>query len=157
MRSSLNITEDITSWARKSPDAPALVTSESSLTYAELSRAVTWTASLFRKAGVAPGDIVGIRLDNKVQHIMTSLALAHLGAGQIAIHDSSPARLQQELVRRLNISAIVADRTQGQREPSSAIASPPPRLSANWATWPRLEPRWSTRSLIPLRLCAFER
>ena len=80
----MNITELVSVRAREIPDAPAVLTAESTLSYGELDRAVSWTATLFKKAGLAEGDIVAIQLSNQAQHFITSLALARLGAGQIA-------------------------------------------------------------------------
>ena len=105
----MNITESLSARAHEIPDAPAVLTAEATLSYAELDRAVSWTAGSFKKAGLAPGDIVGIHLSNQAQHLITSLALARLGVGQIAFDGSDPPRLQRELARRLKIVATVAD------------------------------------------------
>jgi len=103
------------------PDAPAVLTAEGTLSYAELDRAVSWTAGSFRKAGLGPGDMAGIYLSGQVQHLVTSLALARLGAGQVAFDGSDPPRLRQELARRLKIAATVAEK-------SAAVETGNPRV-----------------------------
>ena len=107
----MNITESLSARAHEIPDAPAVLTAEATLSYAELDRAVSWTAGSFKKAGLAPSDIVGIHLSNQAQHLITSLALARLGVGQIAFDGSDPPRLQRELARQLKIVATVADKS----------------------------------------------
>lgn len=120
-----NLIESISARARELPDAPAVLTAESSLSYAELDRAVTWTAGTLQEAGVERGDVVAIRLSNRTQHLMTSLALARLGAGQIAFLSAGPAPSEAILLGRLGITASVADEST---EAESRIPPPPDRL-----------------------------
>ncbi len=120
----MNVTSSLSAWAKKTPSDPALVTGESSLSFAELDQAVSATAASFKKAGLVPGDIVGIRLSNQVRHFVTSLALARLGAGQVAFDASDPAPLQRELAGRLKIVAIVADRAE-KNETGTPRIDPP--------------------------------
>ncbi|MDP6705636.1 MAG: AMP-binding protein [Alphaproteobacteria bacterium] len=93
------------------PEAPAVLTAKTSLSYVELDRAIAWTAGILKKAGVERGDIVAIRLRNRTQHLMTSLALARLGAAQIAFFADGSLPSEAGLVRRLGIAASVADKT----------------------------------------------
>ena len=46
----MNVVEPIVAHARSAPDAPAVVNTEGTLTYAELERAVSSTAQRFRAA-----------------------------------------------------------------------------------------------------------
>ena len=109
-------------------DAPAILTAAASLSYAELDRAVSWTASSFRKAGLGPGDIVGIHLSNQVQHLMTSLALARLGAGQFVFKDTDPPRLCHEITRSLKIVATVANESAKVETGTSRVDPPADNL-----------------------------
>ena len=121
----MNITEPLSVIARETPDAPAVLTAEGSLSFAELDRAVSWAAASFRKAGLAPGDIAGINLPSQTQHLITSLALARLGAGQLSFHDSDPPKLRQELVRRVGMAATVADGSI-ETGTQTGLVDPPP-------------------------------
>ncbi len=124
----MNITESLSARAHEIPDAPAVLTAEATLSYAELDRAVSWTAGSFKKAGLAPGDIVGIHLSNQAQHLLTSLALARLGVGQIAFDGTDPPRLQRELARRLKIVATVADKSTKFETRTPRVDPPADRL-----------------------------
>ena len=107
----MNITEPLSAKAREMPDCLAVLTAAASLSYGELDRAVSWTVKSFKEAGLAPGDFVGIYLSNQTQHLITSLALARLGAGQFAFDDRDPPGLLRALARRLKVVATVANRS----------------------------------------------
>ena len=121
----MNITESLSARARETPDAPAVLTADASLSFAELDRAVSWTAASFRKAGLVLGDIAGIDLSNQAQHLVTSLALVRLGVGQFAFHVGDPPQLRGELTRRLKIVATVSDKST-ETDTQTPVIDPPP-------------------------------
>jgi acyl-coenzyme A synthetase/AMP-(fatty) acid ligase len=125
----MNITDLLSTWALEAPEAPAVVTLVGGLSFAELDRAVTWSARSFKQAGLAPGDIVAIDLSHQTQHLIASLALARLGAGQFGFHDTDPAALRAELTQRLNIVATVTDKPTQNKAHSPAISPPPASLN----------------------------
>jgi acyl-coenzyme A synthetase/AMP-(fatty) acid ligase len=124
----MNVTEPIWAWSRKTPDAPAVLTEDGTLSYAELACAVSWTARTFQEAGMAAGDAVGIELTSQIQYLLSSLALARLGAGQIALPASDPRPVRDSIVRRLRIAAIIADKPDAAEAKFQTIAPPPERL-----------------------------
>lgn len=107
----MNITEIIRVWAHKTPDSDAVLTPEGALSYSELDRAVSFTAKSFANAGLTAGDIAAINLSNQTQHLVASLALARLGAGQFAFDLTDPLRLRGNFAKRLKIVATVAEST----------------------------------------------
>jgi acyl-coenzyme A synthetase/AMP-(fatty) acid ligase len=121
----LNITDFIRVWAHETPDAEAVLTPEGILSYAELHRAVSFTAKSFADAGLIAGDIVAIDLSNQTQHLIASLALARLGAGQFAFDVTDPPRLRQNIAERLKIVATIADSTR-KPAPTTPLVDPPP-------------------------------
>ena len=124
----MNITQSLSRIASEAPNTPAVFTAEDQLTYDELDRAVSWMARSYSKQGLNPGDIVGIRLENQVQHMMASLALARMGAGQFAFHPTDPPRIQQELVRRLEIVATISNHPNSADLETPIIGPPSDRL-----------------------------
>ena len=132
----MNITSLLSAKAREIPDAPAILTAEATLSYGELDRAVSWTAGAYRKAGLLPGDMVGILLANQARHLVTSLALARLGAGQITFDASDPPGLCLELAKRLNLTVTIADRSTKIHTESPRIDPP----DAGLADFKRLKP-----------------
>ena len=133
----MNITDAISAWAGKVPDSPALLTVEGRLTFAELDQAVSATAGGFQREGLAPGDIVGIHLRNQLQHFVTSLALARLGACQLTFYDSDSLEIAQTLTKRLKVVATVAN-------PSTKIKTGTPRVA------PPAESMRDFKSLAPV-------
>jgi acyl-coenzyme A synthetase/AMP-(fatty) acid ligase len=121
----LNIANSVTAWARATPEAPAILTPEGALSYAELDRAVAWSADSFRKAGLEPGTIVAVRLANKPQHMLAALALFRLGVGHIAFAEDVPVEVQHDLTRHLGIVAMVADSSDAGPTEGRIVAPPP--------------------------------
>lgn len=107
----MNITNLLSAKAREIPDAPAILTADATLSYGELDRAVSWTASAYRKAGLLPGDMVGIQMTDQARHLITSLALARLGAGQLSFDASEPPGPCRDLATRLKLTATIAERS----------------------------------------------
>ncbi|MDP6174527.1 MAG: AMP-binding protein, partial [Rhodospirillales bacterium] len=110
------------------PDAPAVLTAEVTLSHGQLDRAVSWTANSFKDAGLAPGDRVGVHSRTQVQHLITFLALARLGVGQIAFHPSDPPRYQRRLAERLGFRGMVSDGSGRMAEHYSLIQPPPAEI-----------------------------
>ncbi|MFF7994390.1 amino acid adenylation domain-containing protein [Kitasatospora xanthocidica] len=68
-----------TSWAHRTPDAPALIDGERTYSYAELDRLADRTAEALR-GKVGPGDLLGVCLGHSVALAAVTLAAAKLGA-----------------------------------------------------------------------------
>lgn len=121
----MNITESISTWARKTPDAPAVLTEDGTLSHAELNRAAAWTAQRFQKAGMAAGDTVSVNPTGSLQHLITTLALVRLGVGHIAFHVSDSPNLRRDIARRIGIAAIIGGESD-EIVPDVPLVSPPP-------------------------------
>jgi len=70
----------LTRRARRDPDVPALRTREREMTYGALDRAVNGAARGWSRRGVKAGQVVALRLGNRVETIVHELALARVGA-----------------------------------------------------------------------------
>ena len=124
-----NLTTAITDWSRKAPAAPAILTAAGTLSFAELDRAINWTADSFMRAGLASGNRVGLQLANQIQQLISSLALARLGAGQIAFNLSDGPQFRGDLIRRLSLAAIITDQASTNGSGAPAVGPPPDTLS----------------------------
>ena len=120
----MNITVEIRAWAQRAPNLPAVLTVDASLTFAELDQAVSATAGWFRREGLVPGDIVGIHLPNQLQHFVTTLALARLGACQVTLYNSDSHGIVQELTKRLGVVATVAHSSTEIKTGTPRVAPP---------------------------------
>lgn len=124
----MNVTDGLWAQAETTPDAPAILTKAGGLSFAELQRAVSWTAAGFAKAGLAPGDIVALQLPQQTQHLITALALARMGVGQLAFDTTDPPRLQEDQTRRLGIAATISTQPKDAAPNTSHLAPPPANI-----------------------------
>jgi acyl-CoA synthetase (AMP-forming)/AMP-acid ligase II len=93
--------------ARRAPELPALIFDGEPVSYAVLARQLRALAAQFSRAGLAPGDTVGITLADERANILTALALIRLGCRQVALPPRDPAPLREDLARRLGLAAVV--------------------------------------------------
>ncbi|GGJ29148.1 hypothetical protein GCM10011320_40530 [Neoroseomonas lacus] len=70
-------------------------------------RQVRTVAAQFTRAGLAPGDAVGIALADDRANIRTTLARIRLGCRPVALLPRDPAPLREDLARRLGLVAVV--------------------------------------------------
>lgn len=87
----------------------AVLAEHTSLDYAQLHTKVRLAAGLLDARGVGPSDVVGLSLADEVQHLIASLALMAVGAGQVTLpsHDRPP--LRAEIAARLRVGRVLAD------------------------------------------------
>ena len=95
--------------ARAAPDRPAFIRADGPVGYGPLTRQVRALAAQFLRAGLAPGDAVGITLADDWTHILCSLALIRLGCRQVGLPWRDPAPLREGQARRIGLVAIIAD------------------------------------------------
>ncbi|MCY0992037.1 amino acid adenylation domain-containing protein [Nannocystis sp. ILAH1] len=80
--------------ASRTPDAPAAVFEERSLTYRELNAAANRLARHLRDVGVGVGDMVGICIERSLDMVVGVLAILKAGAAYVPLDASyPPARL----------------------------------------------------------------
>lgn len=81
----------VAAWARRAPQAVAIVEDTNVTTYAELVEQVTDLAAELDGAGVRAGDLVGIRLPRGPRAIVAMLAVLRAGAGYVPVDPAYPA------------------------------------------------------------------
>ncbi|MEU6231629.1 amino acid adenylation domain-containing protein [Kitasatospora sp. NPDC047058] len=97
-----------TTWAHRTPDAPALIDGERSWSYAELDRLATDVAD--RIAGrVRPGDLVGLCLGHSVALVAATLAVARLGAVHLPLGPRPGERRLQAVAEQLRPACLIGD------------------------------------------------
>ncbi|MEU6020725.1 amino acid adenylation domain-containing protein [Micromonospora sp. NPDC047134] len=80
----------LTASAARWPDRPALTDGARTLSYAELDQAVTVAAAQLTRAGVAPGDRVGLSLGRGAEELIALAALQRLGACFVPADPAAP-------------------------------------------------------------------
>ncbi len=124
----MNIVELLYAKAREIPDAPAVLTAEGTLSFAELAQAIRWTAGSFSRAGLASGDRVALHASSSPRHLVSALALAHIGASHFAFQDHDPPERRREIAQRLGVVATVAGGFANDATGAPRIEPPPWRL-----------------------------
>ncbi|MFI8829335.1 amino acid adenylation domain-containing protein [Streptomyces sp. NPDC053431] len=77
-------------WAVETPDAVALVTTEESLTYAELRARSSQLAHYLLDQGAEPGSRIGVRLPRSINAVVSFLAVLKAGCAYVPLDPSYP-------------------------------------------------------------------
>ncbi|MFJ8043471.1 non-ribosomal peptide synthetase [Kitasatospora sp. NPDC096147] len=97
-----------TAWARRTPDAPAVVDGSTVTSYGELDRLADELASLLIDR-VAPGELVGLCLDHSAALAAATLAVARLGAVALPLGPKPGERRLQAVAENLRLACLIGD------------------------------------------------
>ena len=86
----MNITQILFDQVQRRPEALAIRHSSGDLSYAEFGSRVLGAAEALLEQGVAAQEVIGICLDDPLDHWQASLALAHVGAIVLSLPRSMP-------------------------------------------------------------------
>jgi len=106
----------VTGWASQAPDQVAVEGGSEDMTYGELDALANRFAHLFKAAGVAPGDRVGVHVPRSPRTIAAMLGAARAGAVYVPLDPSSPPARMKVIAADCGLRHVV-------------IA---PELLANW-------------------------
>ncbi|GAA2740383.1 AMP-binding protein [Kitasatospora cinereorecta] len=95
-------------WARRTPDAPALIDGDNTFDYAELDRLADALADRLRDR-VRPGDLVGLCLDHSAALAAAAVALARLGAAALPLGPRPGERRLQAVAENLRLACLIGD------------------------------------------------
>ncbi|MFI1018575.1 amino acid adenylation domain-containing protein [Streptomyces sp. NPDC020965] len=98
------------------PDAPALVGTSGSLTYAELNCRVNRLARALIRRGIGPEDLVAIALPRSIDLVIATLAVVKSGAAYIPVDIDYPAQRIDAMFADAHPRAVVAQRGWYRRE-----------------------------------------
>ncbi|MFF0577588.1 amino acid adenylation domain-containing protein [Streptosporangium saharense] len=102
-----SVPELVAAAVRRSPDAVAVGCGPQALTYAELDARADELAGLLRSRGVAPGDVVGVRLGRTPDTIAALLAVWRAGAAYLPLDPDYPAERLAFLVEDSGASYVL--------------------------------------------------
>ncbi|MFF3115589.1 amino acid adenylation domain-containing protein [Kitasatospora sp. NPDC057904] len=97
-----------TTWAHRTPDAPALIDGDHAWSYAELDRLADTVADALR-VRVRPGDLVGVCLDHSAALVAVTLATAKLGAVHLPLGPRPGERRLQAVAEQLRPACLIGD------------------------------------------------
>lgn len=97
----------------RTPDAPALISTSATLTYAELWSAAARLATELSASGVVPEAVVGIALPRSVDTVIAMLATMLAGGAYVPIDVDLPAQRAATIVRQSGAVLVVTDTMHG--------------------------------------------
>lgn len=101
-----NFTDGIFEHARTQPKAIALLDGYSKLTWKQLADLVARASVWLNSLGIAPGDPVGVRMTNSIDHIILSLALMRVGAAKVEFGTHEGGRVFDSMIETLRIRTL---------------------------------------------------
>jgi acyl-coenzyme A synthetase/AMP-(fatty) acid ligase len=105
----MTVTAAIRHFGRARPEAPALAEPGRVIVWRELSDLVQRTAGHLAARGRRPGDRVGLCLDDNADHLVTLLALAHIGAVAVPLDWRAPPAETSRLIAGLGLTQILIE------------------------------------------------
>ncbi|MGW4645519.1 non-ribosomal peptide synthetase [Kitasatospora sp. NPDC004289] len=97
-----------TDWARRTPDAPALVDGGTTVSYGELDRLADEFATALRDR-VRPGELVGLCLDHSAALAAAAVAVARLGAVSLPLGPRPGERRLQAVAENLRLACLIGE------------------------------------------------
>ncbi|MFG2341263.1 non-ribosomal peptide synthetase [Streptomyces yangpuensis] len=95
-------------WARRTPQAPAVIDSTRTWTYQDLDAAAGRVAAALGDR-VRPGDLVGVCLDRSAALVVTAVALARIGAVYLPLGPRPGERRTQAVTEDLDVACLIGD------------------------------------------------
>ncbi|MFD5619660.1 non-ribosomal peptide synthetase [Streptomyces yangpuensis] len=95
-------------WARRTPQAPAVIDSTRTWTYQDLDAAAARVAAALGDR-VRPGDLVGVCLDRSAALVVTAVALARIGAVYLPLGPRPGERRTQAVTEDLDVACLIGD------------------------------------------------
>jgi non-ribosomal peptide synthetase-like protein len=93
--------------ARRTPDQPALIFGERTLSYGELDRLASLAGARLIAAGVRPGQIVGLWLPRGIDLLVMQAAIAKAGAAWLPVDEDTPVERLQVCLEDARSPAVV--------------------------------------------------
>src|SRR5581483_4123737 len=117
--------------ARAAPDAVALASGESSLTYAELAAAAASLASRLLGYGAGPEQVVAVAMNRSIGLITALVAVSLTGAAYLPVDPALPSERIAFMLADAMPSIVVTDEPSADVLPVSATMAAVPVLQAD--------------------------
>ena len=127
----MNITDPIAEFAQTRPYDLALLTLTERFVWSDFNNKVNLTAAFLGSHGVCAGQRVAISVRDQVLHLFVSLALARLGAAQIALPPSEPRPVRARLASKLTVFAVIVEKQEDGLENTPAILFGEDRINSS--------------------------
>jgi amino acid adenylation domain-containing protein len=107
----------------RTPDAPAVISDDTTLTYAELNARANRLAHHLIERGAGPEKIVAFALSRSVQLVIAVLAVTKTGAAYLPIDLRYPEARMRLVIEQTGARLLVTDRATVARVPSDRVAA----------------------------------
>jgi len=104
--------------ARLTPEAIAVVDSETSLTYEQLDLQATRLAAYLRRAGVRANELVGVYMERRAEYIVACLAALKAGGAYITLELAYPPSLLAECIADAAPRVVLTRERYAERLPN---------------------------------------
>ena len=121
----MNIVQLIDRQAQVRPGAIALIGGARAIRFRQLARAINNLATHLAAQGIAPGDCVGVAMDQSSLHLILLLALARLRAVCLPAHALHPAATRKSIVDHFRPVTIACHRAKDGVEGCSELLVDP--------------------------------
>ncbi|MFF7307752.1 condensation domain-containing protein [Streptomyces sp. NPDC008137] len=112
----------VAEWARRTPDAPAVLRDGRGIRYAELVARADAVASALRREGVGGGDVVAIVPDRSAEPVVALLGCLRADATAMVLDPAWPSWCAEDVCDRAAVRAVLQDdaRVNVLRSPSDS-------------------------------------
>lgn len=116
--------------ARTSPQRPAVVAQDATLSYAELAERASAVAQLLRTSGVVPGELVAVLAARGSKQASAVFGALRAGAAYVPIDPEWPRARIESLFQRAGVRIALVDDAGAALAPENAIALSIPTTAA---------------------------
>jgi len=109
--------------ARRTPDHPALITTDGRISYGEMCARAGRIAAGLSARGIRNGDVVGVRLPNLPEFVLAWLAINSLGAVMQTLHMAYGKREIERLLQHSGARMLIAASMPNDQLPPAELAS----------------------------------
>lgn len=104
---SLTLAQRVAEWASVTPDAPAVVSEEQTLTYAQLEQRVQQLAAVMSRQGLQAGQRVALALPRSCDWLVATLAAWRLGAAWLPLDPQWPSARLARLIEQADAALLI--------------------------------------------------
>ncbi|HEX2188130.1 MAG TPA: amino acid adenylation domain-containing protein, partial [Longimicrobiaceae bacterium] len=128
--------------AARTPDAPAVLSGDEVLSYAELERRADRLAHLLGRRGVGQESRVGLCMERGAEPVVAILAILKAGGAYVPLDPANPAERLREIVTDAGVSLVLSDARGGARLPAEVeqLRLDAPETAAALAGMPETAP-----------------
>jgi amino acid adenylation domain-containing protein len=118
----LCVHEMVEAQARRTPEAPALRSGDTRLTYAELDRRATQVANLLRSRGVGPEVLVGVYMERSAELVVGMLGVLKAGGAYVPLDPAYPRARVETILADTRVAVLLTQPALAGRLPAGAAA-----------------------------------